>query len=321
LEQERASKFKLGDVAMKKYLLIEKFLVLFALLAMFIVCPFAFGQGAPVSVTNKSLTVTGSFSGPTPVPQFTQIPFPTPIYGPGTPVPVSIQTPVPQFTQIPFPAQNTPVPQFTQLPYQYPASTAVPVVATVPPYFTPVPQFTQIPIPAQNTPVPQFTQLPYQYPASTPAPVSVSNNTSFSEGVTNLPAPVTSGAGVLPLCDVFGRNLNFPYTPRALVKSFFSTIASSTTPVTFIAAGGAGIFNDIEPGAVMSFAVLNNNSVTIIGGGVTLLVTGNTAVGTADAPQIAFPGWEKELTANVPWTMQGNTTDAINFTGYYDINQ
>jgi hypothetical protein len=277
LEQERASKFKLGDVAMKKYLLIEKFLVLFALLAMFIVCPFAFGQGAPVSVTNKSLTVTGSFSGPTPVPQFTQIPFPTPIYGPGTPVPVSIQTPVPQFTQIPFPAQNTPVPQ--------------------------------------------FTQLPYQYPASTPAPVSVSNNTSFSEGVTNLPAPVTSGAGVLPLCDVFGRNLNFPYTPRALVKSFFSTIASSTTPVTFIAAGGAGIFNDIEPGAVMSFAVLNNNSVTIIGGGVTLLVTGNTAVGTADAPQIAFPGWEKELTANVPWTMQGNTTDAINFTGYYDINQ
>jgi hypothetical protein len=104
-------------------------------------------------------------------PQFTQVPYPTPVNTPTaltwTAV-VNFPTPVPQFTQLPYataPPTATPITFPTQIPLATVDTTyhGVTVTSWLAAWFTPMPTYTTVPT---NTPVP--TATPITFPTAVP---------------------------------------------------------------------------------------------------------------------------------------------------------
>jgi len=102
---------------------------------------------------------------------------------------------------------------------------------------------------------------------------------------TTYPTAVADGAIVTAMADKAGRQIVTIAAPRDLIGTA-SLNSSSSTSVTFIPAGAAGVFNDISD-----------------------LVLGNTAAGTA-VVTLSDSGAGGNVYA---FTIQGHTTLSINF--------
>lgn len=319
MEQERATKFRLGGQSMKNLWLVFWIIYLIGR-----VCH---GQGAPVSVTNKSLPVS--------ITAGSVVVVSTPQYGLNTPVPVSIQTPVPQFTQIPYP---TAAPQFTQLPFPtpvYPLNTPQPVIIE-----TPVPQFTQVfPYPTNQGVTffgtPQVSVLLQDGAGSTISSTTHSLNVNVTNGitpvfpyptsqivypndlaVTALPAAVTSGQTQGFLADLFGRLFIFPYGPRQQQGSFNAAFTIGGSSVTFISAVAA-TYNDLMPNVTVQMS--GPGGFSLINGTVTI---SGQQTGTGFASSVIFPGWFFEKAVNLPWVIAtSGTSNTGIISGEYQANQ
>lgn len=138
---------------------------------------------------------------------------------------------------------------------------------------------------------------------------SVSGNPLLDGGraATTQPTAVTDGQAVPVMLDKFGKVVTAPHGPRELrAQSSVVTLTASTAETTLIAAGGAGVKNDLT-----SLTFVNTSATVTIMTVRDATAGGNVypfAVPPTDTRGISFPAPFKQTTANNNWTIQSSVS-------------
>ncbi|MGH7738580.1 MAG: hypothetical protein ACREL1_00390 [bacterium] len=125
--------------------------------------------------------------------------------------------------------------------------------------------------------------------------------TVVSKGVTVLPTPVSNNSFANSISDVFGRQFLAPnFVPRQMLSYF--NVSTSSTPTTFIAAKGSGIFTDIMPGLIISSFGLSAGEYQILNGATVVREFHIDFSGSVDdIPPVIFREALQAPNANAPW--------------------
>ena len=125
------------------------------------------------------------------------------------------------------------------------------------------------------------------------------------EARTSLPTAVANGDTVRLQADDDGRLVTQPMAPRDMINTSTNRVAlTSTTRTVLVAAGGAGVFNDLVS------LTMSNESATEVRVDVFDLNTGGTAIFSVDlaadggGATINLPVPYPQATANNAWDVQ-----------------
>jgi hypothetical protein len=155
--------------------------------------------------------------------------------------------------------------------------------------------------------------------SGSPAAPSLRVTSDYLAVTTALPAAVSGGAQVVPAADKFGRTLAVLNSPRELVGTASLGPSSSSSAVSFITAGGAGVFNDI-----ITFIATNFSATATI-----VTVSDNGAGGNtysfALAPNggivVNFPTPLPQGTSAAAWDVLNSAGNVCYYTAVYARNK
>lgn len=140
----------------------------------------------------------------------------------------------------------------------------------------------------------------------------------ISRAATTYPTAVTDGQTVVPMTDKVGRGVTVANTPRDLVGTA-QLNSSSASAVSFISAGGSGVFNDI-----ITLVITNESSTATV---VTLSDNGSGgnaykfAIAANGGIVINFPTPLPQGTSAAAWDVLNSAAVACDYVAVYAKNK